>query len=98
VPGLQSFVEGDILPGGVEPIPIAFLDEAAFWLPSHRALVLGDSVLGYDGRTELCPASWLGEDGSREALEGSVRPALERGPERLLLTHGGPRPRAELKL
>jgi glyoxylase-like metal-dependent hydrolase (beta-lactamase superfamily II) len=98
VPGLQSFVEGDILPGGVEPLPIAFLDEAAFWLPSHRALVLGDSVLGYDGRTELCPTSWLGEDGSREALEGSVRRALERGPERLLLTHGGPRPRAELQL
>jgi glyoxylase-like metal-dependent hydrolase (beta-lactamase superfamily II) len=98
VPGLRTFVGGDVLPGGVEPIPIAFLDEAAFWLPSHRALVLGDSVLGYDGRTELCPASWLGEDGSREALEGSVRRALERGPERLLLTHGGPRPRAELKL
>lgn len=98
VPGLRTFVRGDVLPGGVEPIPIAFLDEAAFWLPSHRALVLGDSVLGYDGRTELCPASWLGEDGSREALEGSVRRALERGPERLLLTHGGPRPRAELKL
>jgi glyoxylase-like metal-dependent hydrolase (beta-lactamase superfamily II) len=98
VPGLRTFVEGDVLPGGVEPIPIAFLDEAAFWLPSHRALVLGDSVLGYDDRTELCPASWLGEDGSTEALEASVRRALERGPERLLLTHGGPRPRGELQL
>lgn len=98
VAGLRTFAEGDVLPGGVEPITVAFLDEAAFWLPSHRALVFGDSVLGYDGRTELCPASWLGEDGSTEALETSVRRALERGPERLLLTHGGPRPRSELQL
>jgi len=98
VPGFRTFAEGDVLPGGVEPIAMAFLDEAAFWLPSHRALVLGDSVLGYEGRTELCPASWLGEGGSVTALETSVRRALEREPERLLLTHGGPRPRAELQL
>ena len=31
-------------------------------------------------------------------LEASVRRALERDPERLLLTHGGPRPRSELQL
>jgi glyoxylase-like metal-dependent hydrolase (beta-lactamase superfamily II) len=98
VPRLETFAEGDLLPGRAEPLAIAFLDEVAFWLPSHRALVLGDSVLGYDGRTELCPVSWLGQDGSREVLEASVRRALEREPERLLLTHGGPRPRTELQL
>jgi glyoxylase-like metal-dependent hydrolase (beta-lactamase superfamily II) len=98
VAGFRTFTESDVLPGRVEPIAVAFLDEVAFWVPSHQALVLGDSVLGYDGRTELCPASWLGEDGSVEVLEASVRRALQRGPERLLLTHGGPRPRAELQL
>jgi glyoxylase-like metal-dependent hydrolase (beta-lactamase superfamily II) len=98
VPGLRTFAEGEVLPGGVEPIATAFLDEVAFWLPSHGALVFGDSVLGYEGRAELCPASWLGEGGSVEVLETSVRRALERGPERLLLTHGGPRPRSELQL
>jgi hypothetical protein len=55
-------------------------------------------VLGYDGRAELCPASWLADDESVEELEASVRRALDCEPERLLLTHGGPRPRAELQL
>lgn len=98
VPRFRTFTEGDVLAGRVEPIAMSFLDEAAFWLPGHRALVLGDSVLGYDGRAEICPANWLGEDGSLEELEASVRRALAREPERLLLTHGGPRPRAELQL
>jgi glyoxylase-like metal-dependent hydrolase (beta-lactamase superfamily II) len=67
-------------------------------LPTDRALVLGDSVLGYEGQAELCPTSWLHEGESPEQLQASVRRALELGPERLLLTHGGPRPRSELQL
>ncbi|MFL5921022.1 MAG: hypothetical protein ACJ75Q_14945 [Gaiellaceae bacterium] len=74
------------------------MQEAAFWLPTHRALVLGDSVLGYEGSVELCPPSWLKEGDSVEELEASVRRALELRPERLLLTHGGPRPPSELQL
>jgi glyoxylase-like metal-dependent hydrolase (beta-lactamase superfamily II) len=94
----QTFVDGDALPGGVEALAMGFMNEAAFWLPSHRALVVGDSLLGYGGRTELCPRSWLGKNDTWEELEASVRRALERDPERLLLTHGGPRPRSELQL
>jgi glyoxylase-like metal-dependent hydrolase (beta-lactamase superfamily II) len=89
---------GDVLPGGVEAIAMHHMDEAAFWLAGHRALVLGDSVLGYEGRAELCPLSWLREGESVEELEASVRRALAREPELLLLTHGGPRPRAQLEL
>ena len=94
----NTFRDGETLPGGVEAISMHHMGEAAFWLPSHRSLVLGDSVLGYDGRAELCPASWLREGESRDEHEASVRRALERDPGRLLLTHGGPRPRAELQL
>ena len=94
----QTFADGDQLPGGIEALAMGFLNEAAFWLPGHRALVLGDSLLGYEGRTELCPRSWLGKNDTWEELEASVRRALERDPERLLLTHGGPRPRSELQL
>jgi glyoxylase-like metal-dependent hydrolase (beta-lactamase superfamily II) len=94
----KTFVDGDELPGGVEALAMGLMNEASFWLPGHRALVLGDSLLGYEGRTELCPRSWLGKNDTMEELEASVRRALARDPERLLLTHGGPRPLAELQL
>jgi glyoxylase-like metal-dependent hydrolase (beta-lactamase superfamily II) len=98
VPVTETFRDGDRLAGGVEAIAMHHMREAAFWLPSHRALVLGDSVLGYDDRVELSPPSWLAEGESHAEQEATVRRALERGPETLLLTHGGPRPRAELQL
>jgi glyoxylase-like metal-dependent hydrolase (beta-lactamase superfamily II) len=97
-PVTRSFTDGDTVAGGVEAIAMHQRHEAAFWLPGHRALVLGDSVLGYEGRVELCPASWLADGESTGELEASVRRALERGPQRLLLTHGGPRPAAQLQL
>lgn len=94
----NTFGDGDVLPGGVEAIALHAHDEAAFWLPGRRALVLGDSVLGYEGRAELCPPSWLAEGETIEGLEASARRALARDPQRLLLTHGGPRPASQLQL
>ena len=94
----HSFADGDVLAGRVEAIAMHHMDEAAFWLPGHRALVVGDSVLGYGDRAELCPPSWLREGESVGELEASVRRALDHDPELLLLTHGGPRPRAQLQL
>ena len=94
----HTFVDGDVLPGRVEAIGMHHMDAAAFWLPSHRALLLGDSVLGYEGRAEPCPAGWLRKGESVEKLEASVRHSLERAPELLLLTHGGPRPHTQLEL
>jgi glyoxylase-like metal-dependent hydrolase (beta-lactamase superfamily II) len=85
----NTFEEGDTLPGSVEALAMHSMNEAAFWLPRHRALVVGDSVLGYDGRAEPCPASWLRKSESVEELRASIRRALERAPERLLLTHAG---------
>jgi glyoxylase-like metal-dependent hydrolase (beta-lactamase superfamily II) len=94
----KAFAGGDALPGGVEAIAMHHMDEAAFWLPSHRSLVLGDSVIGYEGRAELCPSSWLREHESTTEQRASVERALAFGPRRLLLTHGGPRDAAELEL
>jgi glyoxylase-like metal-dependent hydrolase (beta-lactamase superfamily II) len=84
------FKGGDALPGGIEAVTMHHMDEAAFWLPAHTALLLGDSVVGYDGRAELAPASWLRKRESVEEQRASVQRALELRPERLLLTHGGP--------
>jgi glyoxylase-like metal-dependent hydrolase (beta-lactamase superfamily II) len=94
----HAFQGGNLLPGEVEAVALHHRGEAAFWLPRHRALLLGDSVLGYDGRAALSPASWLADGESIAEAEESVRRALEREPELLLLTHGGPRPRAQLEL
>jgi glyoxylase-like metal-dependent hydrolase (beta-lactamase superfamily II) len=98
VPVTHSFADGDVLAGGVEAIAMHHMDEAAFWLPGQRALMVGDSVLGHRDRAELCPPSWLREGESVAELKASVRRALELDPELLLLTHGGPRPRAQLQL
>lgn len=94
----DTFRDEEPLPGGVTAIAMHHRDEAAFWLERERALLLGDSLLGYEDRVELCPPSWLAEGESVAELEASVRRALAREPERLLLTHGGPRARAELQL
>jgi hypothetical protein len=98
VPVTSTFAGGDVLPGGIEAIAMHHMDEAAFWSPGHSSLILGDSVLGYDGRAELSPASWLREGESVAEQRASVERALALEPERLLLTHGGPRPRGELEL
>jgi glyoxylase-like metal-dependent hydrolase (beta-lactamase superfamily II) len=86
----DTFEGGDTLPGGVEALAMHHMNEAAFWLPGHRALVLGDSVVGYDDRAELSPSSWLRKKETVEEQRASVQRAMERNPDRLLLTHGGP--------
>jgi glyoxylase-like metal-dependent hydrolase (beta-lactamase superfamily II) len=91
-PVTHRFSHGDVLPGRVEALAMHHMDEASFWLPSHGALVFGDSLLGYPDRVEPCPASWLREGESVEELTRSVERAFAKNPERLLLTHGGPRP------
>jgi hypothetical protein len=92
------FEAGEKLPGGVEALAMHHMNEAAFWLPSHRALVLGDSVVGYDGRAELSPSTWLRTRETVEEQRASVQRAMDRDPERLLLTHGGPTDPAALQL
>ena len=94
----NTFEDGDKLPGGIEAIAMHHMNEAAFWLPRHGALLVGDSVVGDDGGAKLCPRSWLRKQESVEEQRASVERALERGPERLLLTHGGPTDPASLEL
>ena len=84
------FESGEKLPGGVEALAMHHMNEAAFWLDDHRALVLGDSVVGYDGRAELAPSSWLRRRETVDEQRASVQQVMERKPDRLLLTHGGP--------
>jgi glyoxylase-like metal-dependent hydrolase (beta-lactamase superfamily II) len=91
-PVTSTFSEGDRLPGGVEALALYQRDEAAFWLPAHGALVLGDSVLGYEDHVRHAPESWLDEGESMASSRAAVERALNaKRPRWLLLTHGGPR-------
>lgn len=78
------------LPGGVVAIPAAPADETLYWLPSARAVVPGDSLLGVDGGLALCPASWLARGGTTRSLVEALRPLLELEVERVLCSHGAP--------
>ena len=78
----HSFGDGDVLPGGVEAVAMHHMDEAAFWLPGHGALVLGDSVLGYEDEVRLCPESWLREGESVQRLRASANRAVAKRPDR----------------
>jgi hypothetical protein len=94
----HTFSDGEVLPGEVEAIAMHHMDEAAFWLPSHAALLIGDSVLGYAEHVSLCPESWLRESDSYAELRASANRAIAREPRLLLLTHGGPRALNALQL
>jgi glyoxylase-like metal-dependent hydrolase (beta-lactamase superfamily II) len=81
---------GGVLPPEVEAIPVAHADETAFWLAGPRAIVPGDVLVGEDGGVRLCPASWLQEGESIDAVRESLRPLLELPVEMVLLSHGEP--------
>lgn len=91
--GVQAttFSPGEKLPGGGYAIDATIVREVLFWLPSHAALVAGDTLLGDGaGGVRLCPESWLG---GRDPTE--VRAQLWDGirglpVERVLLSHGEP--------
>lgn len=86
----RTFVPGDDLPGGVEAIPMRRIEEVAYWLPGHDAVVIGDTILRHGDRAELCPPTWVRKSETFAPAEEAVRRLLERSPKRLLLTHGGP--------
>jgi glyoxylase-like metal-dependent hydrolase (beta-lactamase superfamily II) len=78
-------------PAGIEAIAIERADERVFWLAQHRALVVGDVLLGADGGLRVCPASWITREGDHpEEFLASLRGLLELPIERVLVSHGEP--------
>jgi glyoxylase-like metal-dependent hydrolase (beta-lactamase superfamily II) len=78
------------LPGSIEVKGTPYPEEVVLWMPEHRALAVGDVVLGRPEGPRLPSESWLGDDMSPEALREGLRPLLELPIDLLLLTHGGP--------
>jgi hypothetical protein len=89
-PVTRTFQPGDELPGAVEAIPMRRIEEVAYLLPEHDAVVVGDTLLRHGDRAELCPPTWKRKAESFAPAEAAVRGLVERAPGRLLLTHGGP--------
>lgn len=63
----DPFEPGDELPGGVECFTTAREGEVVYWVPSERALIVGDVLLGAgakprktDDPLRLCPDRWVG--------------------------------------
>jgi glyoxylase-like metal-dependent hydrolase (beta-lactamase superfamily II) len=81
---------GDELPGDVEAQPGAYPEELTLWVPAHRALVIGDALIGGERGFGVQPDSWLGEGMTPETLRAQLRPLLDLPVELLLPTHGAP--------
>jgi hypothetical protein len=85
----RTFLPGDELPGGIQAIDVRRAYEVAFLLPDHRALAVGDVLLGDRRGARLLPRSW--HRGDYEKLAAALREALVPLEfEHLLLTHGDP--------
>ena len=94
--GVEAESAAGELPGGIVAFPTARASEAVYWLPEHRALVVGDVLLGAgakpratDDPLRLCPERWLGK-ATHDELRASLRPLLDLPVERVLVSHGFP--------
>lgn len=92
----DPFRGGDELPGGIRAFETARNGEVVFWLPSQRAVAVGDVLLGSGAKPRatsdplrLCPERWLGK-ASHEDLRNSLRPLLDLPVQRVLVSHGEP--------
>ena len=68
--------------------PVA--EEVVYWLPSPRAVVPGDALIGTHDGVMLCPESWLDSRGDLAQLARDLTPLLELPVERVLTSHGPP--------
>ena len=86
---------GDELPGGARSFAIGKprRGEQPLYVPSHRALVFGDAVVGEGGELRVWTQDRVDEKVRRfyrERFNPTLRPLLELDVERVLVTHGEP--------
>ena len=86
--GAHVYGPHDDPPADVERRRIYYDAEAAYWLPRHRALVVGDAFLAERGLQ--VQDEWLPQGMTREQMYEGLRPLTELPVELLLVTHGDP--------
>lgn len=84
------FSVGDELPGGVVALEARPRTEVLFWNAAHRALIVGDALVGDgdEGHLRTCKAWWLPRSTSIEELQATLRPTLDLPVELVLVSHG----------
>ena len=80
-PASRRWQPGEEAPGGVAALSAGRPDEVVFWIPGHRALVVGDALVG-DGAGGLRV--------SRPELHAGLRRLLDLEPAFVLVSHGEP--------
>lgn len=71
---------------GVEPFPVAPVDETLWWIPDHGALVAGDILVAGPRVADEC----LPGRSTPDEIRTLLRPLLELPIERVLVSHGEP--------
>jgi hypothetical protein len=92
---LRPVQPGDTLPGGAVAHAVGSprRSELPLHLPSHDALAFGDAVVEAGGRLRVWAQRTLDDRvlrWHRERLNPTLRPLLELGARRVLVTHGEP--------
>jgi glyoxylase-like metal-dependent hydrolase (beta-lactamase superfamily II) len=81
-------------PPAVVALPVPITDETLYWLREHRALIVGDVLVGIDGRLSLCPPAWLSyltSTPTPAAVAVALRNAIgDLDVEMVLVSHGEP--------
>ncbi len=79
------------LPLGLEPFYVGRDFEAVLWLPSHRALLFADVILGTQQGLRMCPQDWVRKSaGGPEPVRRQLLPLLELPISKVLTAHGPP--------
>jgi glyoxylase-like metal-dependent hydrolase (beta-lactamase superfamily II) len=95
LPG-QVFNAGDRLPVGVEAFPGMEPNDLVLWVESHKALVVGDTLIDRGNGLEF-PVDWADKGVPAEEILAGLQPLLTLPVELVLPTHGEPGDRAALE-
>lgn len=86
--GAHVYSRDEEPPGEVERVRTYYDDEAAYWIPRHGALVVGDAFVAEDGFR--LQDEWLPPGTTAEQMRAGLRPLLELPVQHVLVTHGDP--------
>jgi glyoxylase-like metal-dependent hydrolase (beta-lactamase superfamily II) len=92
----RPYQAGDRLDVGVDVYPGQKPNDMVLWIPSHRAVIVGDTLPDFGEGLHINPR-WLDPDMTREQVVAGLTPLLDLPVEYVLATHGGPFDRASLE-